>query len=627
MEREHSIIPTMSSDYLKYFTLDKANLKARCKLCSDQTKNIFSFSKSSKTNLKTHLASVHTEDIKKIEQEEKKNNPFLICSLSSEEQSRITDAVVDFVIEADEPISLPEKPAFRKLMKKVKPSWKPICKKTCRAKILQKGKPFVYNHTQYKAKYGKPSGTVDLWTSRRRQGYMAVTLHLQNRHRSFPKVLDVRYIPSPHNAANIATCYHSILGEYGLNPDDLFKVVSDNASTMKKAFKVSLWEAEDPAIQTDQEQQVQENEFEPNIDENEEFQDLIVNFVEIFREQYRRPCNIHTLQLFVKDIISALPARHKQVLARAKVACRKQHQSVHLSEATDFTLPAHCETRWNGQLKLLAKIEQHFDDVLDKIGTFMAADRSYVSGLCWLLSPMQRMTSRIEGDHVATIHHVIPNLCGIERHLLSIPKQSSSFNFSQNFCDETLKLLEKRFGFVVEDEHLLAAAVLSAHGLKWVTNAPRQALLFGSYDQILQLVKKYIHQQILAIPAEDLPQCENMASEALNKIDDDFGYEQVQTQTTISTWEQELSDHLLRVAAMTADVDPIAYWKSQPPSALTVVAIQILNVTASSAPVERVFSLCGNICTDTRTRMGPDLLSALVRAKFNSYNENHMLDC
>jgi len=131
------------------------------------------------------------------------------------------------------------------------------------------------------------------------------------------------------------------LGEYGLNPDDLFKVVSDNASTMKKAFKVSLWEAGDPAIQTDQEQQVQENEFEPNIDENEEFQDLIVNFVEIFREQYRRPCNIHTLQLFVKDIISALPARHKQVLARAKVACRKQHQSVHLSEATDFTSSAH----------------------------------------------------------------------------------------------------------------------------------------------------------------------------------------------------------------------------------------------------------------------------------------------
>ena len=34
-----------------------------------------------------------------------------------------------------------------------------------------------------------------------------------------------------------------------------------------------------------------------------------------------------------------------------------------------------------------------------------------------------------------------------------------------------------------------------------------------------------------------------------------------------------------------------------------------------------------NIFTDTCTRMGPDLLSALGRAKFNNYNEHQMQDC
>ena len=34
-----------------------------------------------------------------------------------------------------------------------------------------------------------------------------------------------------------------------------------------------------------------------------------------------------------------------------------------------------------------------------------------------------------------------------------------------------------------------------------------------------------------------------------------------------------------------------------------------------------------NIFTDTCTRMGPDLLSALGRAKFNNYNKNQMRDC
>ena len=132
------------------------------------------------------------------------------------------------------------------------------------------------------------------------------------------------------------------------------------------------------------------------------------------------------------------------------------------------------------------------------------------------------MTSRIEADHVSTIHHVIPSLCGIERHLASIPKQPSAFNFPQSFCDETLKLVEKRFGFVVEDEHLLAASVLSAHGLKLVTNAPRQALKFGSYDQIAQIVKTYIHQQILALPAEDLPQGKSLTFQGSNHTEADF---------------------------------------------------------------------------------------------------------
>jgi hypothetical protein len=56
---------------------------------------------------------------------------------------------------------------------------------------------------------------------------------------------------------------------------------------------------------------------------------------------------IHTLHLLVKDIISASSHRHKQGLARAKVACRKQHQSVHWSEETEYIIPVHSETRWD----------------------------------------------------------------------------------------------------------------------------------------------------------------------------------------------------------------------------------------------------------------------------------------
>ena len=78
----------------------------------------------------------------------------------------------------------------------------------------------------------------------------------------------------------------------------------------------------------------------------------------------------------------------------------------------------------------------------------------------------------------------------------------------------------------------------------------------------------------------------------------------------------------------TLDKDNLSlHGQAQPLSALSMIAILILNVPASSVPVERVFSLCGNVCTDTRTKMTPDLLSALVRAKFKNYNKNQQLDC
>ena len=61
---------------------------------------------------------------------------------------------------------------------------------------------------------------------------------------------------------------------------------------------------------------------------------------------------IHTLHLLVKDIISASSHRHKQGLARAKVACRKQHQSVHWSEETEYIIPAHSETASRRRISL-----------------------------------------------------------------------------------------------------------------------------------------------------------------------------------------------------------------------------------------------------------------------------------
>ena len=89
--------------------------------------------------------------------------------------------------------------------------------------------------------------------------------------------------------------------------------------------------------------------------------------------------------------------------------------------------------------------------------------------------------------------------------------------------------------------------------------------------------------------------------------------------STIIDWTIAFDHHILRTTseALSLDIDPSAYWLSQPKSALALVALTHLVVPASSAPVERIFSHAGLICTPKRTGIKDDLLSALVCAKYN----------
>jgi hypothetical protein len=150
--------------------------------------------------------------------------------------------VVDYIIEENEPLTLMEKPSFRNILAVVTfNKYKPICYRTIRKRILERSK-WSFNFNEYKQMFGKPSTTVDIWSSKKRRGYMAVSVHLHGDAGLDTKVLEMGHISPPHTAINIKRLYDQILAENGLDPVDTFKTVSDNAANMKKAFRVSLWD-------------------------------------------------------------------------------------------------------------------------------------------------------------------------------------------------------------------------------------------------------------------------------------------------------------------------------------------------------------------------------------------------
>ena len=163
-----------------YFVLDNEKLEGKCKLCISPT--IIKFSRSSKTNLKTHIETVH----RLTSPEEKASaigsqviqQAFTGPAIFHAQQA-ITDAVVDMIIEENLPLRFVEKPRFRKVLRTASSGkYKNVCKKTVRAKVIEKGNSWKFNYTDYKRLFGKPSTTVDLWSSKKRRGYMAVSIYL-----------------------------------------------------------------------------------------------------------------------------------------------------------------------------------------------------------------------------------------------------------------------------------------------------------------------------------------------------------------------------------------------------------------------------------------------------------------
>ena len=283
-------------------------------------------------------------------------------------QKAITDAIAKMIVKDIQPAYTVERQGFRELVALLEPRYTMVSRQCLQNTLL----PSYYSKVeeaiqQALERIGTCSITLDIWSSRRMHSYLGVTCHFVSEMWEVKSLLIAcSQIHGRHTSENIVSEFEEIVTRHKIS-DKLYKVVTDNASNVKKAFPdtVSMPSFE---IEAESEESEQEDEGTEETDSSDD-EDEAVELEKINIPQ-RVSCFAHTMQLSVKDGLKACSGISKVLAKAARIVNHVKKSTVATEKVERLygkTLVSKNETRWNSQLKMVRRLtEIDVDKVVDR---------------------------------------------------------------------------------------------------------------------------------------------------------------------------------------------------------------------------------------------------------------------
>jgi hypothetical protein len=235
--------------YFDFSSIDKNRINGHCKLCNQNYKDktgIFS-------NFLKHLKRKHLHEYQQvfIEEEEglseegvveSNGQPTTELSTNKSKQNRINLAIAKYlIIKCNLPLNLVENNAFRDFIKECNIKWNPVSARRMKYDAINSFTEKM-NKTMHETLDAVDylTLTVDGWSDRRCRSFLGITCHFINS-KMEPKayLIDFVRLKSPHTAENIHQTTESVLDHFNIK-EKIYKIVTDNASSMIKAYKFGL---------------------------------------------------------------------------------------------------------------------------------------------------------------------------------------------------------------------------------------------------------------------------------------------------------------------------------------------------------------------------------------------------
>ncbi|GET02276.1 zinc finger BED domain-containing protein 1-like [Rhizophagus clarus] len=207
---------------------------------SDPTniENITSGSSKKRTRPKKSWIWQHFKE-EEVEKQEKKIT-IIKCQEMTDDDGVIeesTDNNINWIVNDSQPIRVVKSEDLRILFKELDPAFVVPSQETIRNMIYE-----TFNYTLPKLKTLikneaiSISLTLDLWTSRNKQGYLRVTCSFINSKWKLKELtLTIEYVCYPHTAANIRETLELVLKDWDIR-DKIYAITTDNGSNVKKAI-------------------------------------------------------------------------------------------------------------------------------------------------------------------------------------------------------------------------------------------------------------------------------------------------------------------------------------------------------------------------------------------------------